>query len=208
MSDQTTLTNGQGTPAGSQQEAAPTAPNELTPAAGNTPDSQQAQEHMIPKSRFDEVNNELKQIKAEMDKARREQEKAQAAAMAEQGKYRELYETASGELETLRPYKDRYTAVLDQAKANNAKRIEAIPEARRTLVPAYDDPMQVQSWLDANEKHLTDKPAAPNLNGGAGNRTPGQEPSISASQIREQAARYGVNPDLLAQQYGVTLPKP
>jgi hypothetical protein len=95
---------------------------------------------------------------------------------------------------------------LEQATANNAKRIEAIPEARRSLVPTYDDPMQVQSWLDANEKFLLDRPSAPSLNGGAGNRTPGTEATITPEQIREQAARLGVDPRYMAQQYGVTLP--
>lgn len=198
MTEEQTLTTD--TPTADAQPDAQT-----TPAAVNTPDS--GADHMIPKARFDEVNKELKQIRAEMAKAQQEREKAEAAALAEQGKFKELYETVNGELQTIRPYKERYESMIEQVKANNAKRIEAIAEDRRTLIPAYDDPLQVQSWLDANEKHLNTKAAAPDLNGGSSNRVPGNNPNApSLSELKEQAVRYGVDVKYLAESYGVSLP--
>ena len=199
MTDETLTTD---TPA----DAQPNAPT--TPAAVNTPDSSaQPQDHMIPKARFDEVNNELKKIKADMAKAQAASDKAAAAALAEQGKFKELYETASGELETLRPYKERVEQMIAQVQANNAKRIEAIPEDRRTLVPSFDDPLQVQDWLNVNEKHLIGKAPAPDLNGGSGNRTPNSNPNApSLAQIKEQAVRLGVDVKHLAASYGVSIP--
>lgn len=194
MTEETLTTD---TPEAAQPSAQP-------PAAVNTPDS--GAEPMIPKSRFDEVNKKLKQIETDMAKAQKEREQAEAAALAEQGKFKELYETVNGELQTIRPYKERYESMIEQVKANNVKRIESYPEDRRSLVPDFDDPLKLQDWLNTNEKHLAKVPA-PDLNGGSANRTQASNPNApSLAQIKEQAVRYGVDVKHLAESYGVSIP--
>ena len=66
-------------------------------------------EHMIPKSRFDEVNQKFKDLQAKLEeftneksKADTERQKAEKKAKEEQGKYEELYKTTSDELPSLR----------------------------------------------------------------------------------------------------------
>ena len=55
-------------------------------------------EHMIPKSRFDEVNQKFKDLQAKLDEFTNEKSKAEKKAKEEQGKYEELYKTANEEL--------------------------------------------------------------------------------------------------------------
>lgn len=74
-----------------QQPAAEPAPS------AETKNPEKAQEHMIPKSRLDEVLQERKDLAdrlAELEKARRDEEEAQKA---KQGEFKELWEKAQNE---------------------------------------------------------------------------------------------------------------
>ncbi len=111
-------------------------------------------EHMIPKSRFDEVNNALR---AELDaKAKREQAERAAAdkAAAERGEWErlaseraarvvELEQTSTIAAERIAAYEGVLTA---QIKA----RVKALPEAARSKLPE-SDPLSQLNWLDAVE---------------------------------------------------------
>jgi ATPase subunit of ABC transporter with duplicated ATPase domains len=143
---------------------------------------------------------EYEQQQAEMTTA---QKAAKEKELAEQQKWQTLAEQRAQELEALTPYKQRYEAMIENVAATNAKRIEAVPETMRTLIPEYEDPLKLAGWLDANADKLT-KPTAPNLDSGAGkqNRN-GATPSVTLQQAQELAAVYGVDPRLMAAQLGI-----
>ena len=145
-------------------------------------------------------------LRAELEAARKEaaryrtqlrqQEKAasdaEAKRMAEEGKYKDLYESIKPKAEAAAALQERLDAITAQTQAANARRIEAIPEDMRSLVPAYDDPLKVAEWLDANAAILS-KPAAPPLDGRAGGN--GGLPALDETAIKAQAVRLGLDPE-------------
>jgi len=125
-----------------------------------------AREHMIPQSRFNEVNETRKALEARLAKLEQEQKQADEQRLKEQEQWKELAEQRAAQLADLEPYKaqvDEMRAALD---ATVKARIERLPEDQRTLVPDYGDPRKTLAWLDANEEKLT-RPAAPDMDAGA-----------------------------------------
>jgi hypothetical protein len=145
----------------------------------------------------------LKEYEAQQAQMTIAQKEAQEKELAERQEWQKLAEQRAQEVATLTDYKARYEAMLEGVKVNNTKRIEAVPEAMRTLIPEYDDPLKLAGWLDANADKLT-KPAAPSLDSGAGkpNRN-GQQAGVTLQQAQELAAIYGVDSKYLAAQLGI-----
>lgn len=140
-------------------------PTESTPPAGA-----KSTEHMIPKSRFDDVNNKFKDLQAQLEQLQAAQLEKEKTELAEQNKFQELYEQAKQELDSLKSVKETATRYQEALHATNQSRIEQVPEDKRSLIPEYDDPVKLGAWLDNNLSLITDpgKPAPPKLDGGAG----------------------------------------
>src|SRR4051812_12559431 len=62
-------------------------------------------ETMIPKSRFDEVNQRAKNAETELEKLRGQMTEAEQARLAEQGQFQTLATAAQKEAELLKPFK-------------------------------------------------------------------------------------------------------
>jgi len=180
-----------------------TTPDQLaadTPAEAKNTDTA-ADEHMIPKSRFDEVNQQLKQLRAEQEKAQREREAAEQQRLEEQNEFKALYEkerqkreTAMAEMKALQLKSMRRSIAADVGLPNGlADRLQGETED------------EIKADAEALLKTLP-KPAAPNLDGGAGNTKRKTPDAPSWDEIKEQAARLNVNPRHMAVQYGVTPP--
>lgn len=155
-------------PSGEQPAPAPSAET-LNPG---TP-----QEHMIPKSRFDEINARMKKAEDALAEQQRAAEDAERARLAEQGKYQQLYEDATSKATTLETtLKERETALTRYQEAFQAmltKRLEAAPEHIRALLDKMDA-LDALTWLDENADKLAPaKPAPPNTNAREGTRTTG-----------------------------------
>ncbi len=147
---------------------------------------------------------EIKALRTEAAKYRKERQAAEtarataeAAALAEQGRYKELYEAALAKAQTADTLQERLDALIAQAQAANERRVAAIPEGMRSLVPDYDDPLKVAAWLDANSA-VFQKPQAPPLDGRAGGQPGG--PQLNEAAIRAQAVRLGLDPDVYFEQ--------
>lgn len=145
------------------------------------------------------------QLRAELDAARKEAasyrtklrqtEKqatdAEAKRLAEQGEYRTLYESVKAKADAADALQERLDAITAQAQAANERRIAAIPDAMKSLVPEYDDPLKLAAWLDANAAVFS-RPAPPPLDGRAGgNGTPAM---VTDEEVNEHAARWGIDP--------------
>ena len=135
---------------------------------------------------------EIKALRAEAAKYRKERETAvkaaeetQRATLAEQGKYKELYEAAQSRIAALEPMEARVTALTEATQAANERRIAAIPETMRTLVPEYDDPFKLAAWLDAN---------AATFAGQGGHPAPA---AVTEAEVLEFAQRMGVRPEFV-----------
>ena len=176
------------------------------PAPAATPEAQAADgQQMEPEqANSDHAPLTPEQWRAEAEAARKEagkyrtqlraQEKATADAeakrLAEQGEYRTLYESVKAKADAADALQERLDALMTQAQAANERRINAIPEQMRTLVPEYDDPLKLAAWLDANAAVFS-RPAPPPLDGRAGgNGTPA---TATEEEVREYAARWGLD---------------
>jgi multidrug efflux pump subunit AcrA (membrane-fusion protein) len=116
---------------------------------------------------------------------------AEAKRLAEQGEYRTLYESVKAKADAADALQERLDAITAQAQAANERRIAAIPEHMRSLVPEYDDALKLAAWLDANAAVFS-RPAPPPLDGRAGgNGTPA---IVTEDEVNEYAARWGIDP--------------
>lgn len=137
-------------------------------------------------------------------KAKKESEArvaAEAAALTEQGKYKELWEKAAPELEALRKAAERATALETKIQATNDARILRIPQQWHSAIPKGYSPEQLSEWLDTNEQLFAKKPA-PNLDGGAGNDGSGssaQLPKLTDLE-KELAKLAGITPEAYAKR--------
>ena len=178
------------------------------PAPAATPEAQAADgQQMEPEqANSDHAPLTPEQWRAEAEAARKEagkyrtqlraQEKATADAeakrLAEQGEYRTLYESVKAKADAADALQERLDALMTQAQAANERRINAIPEHMRTLVPEYDDPLKLAAWLDANAAVFS-RPAPPPMDGRAGGN--GGGPLLEEAAIKSQAIRLGLDPE-------------
>ena len=179
-----------------------------TPAPAATPEAQAADgiqtELEQPNSEHAPLSPE--QLRAELESARKEAAKyrtelrqtqrakteAETAAMAEQGKYKELYQSVKAKADAADALQERLDAITAQAQAANERRIAAIPDTMRSLVPEYDDPLKLAAWLDANAAVFS-RPAPPPMDGRAGgNGTPA---TVTDAEVLDFANRMGVRPE-------------
>ena len=182
--------------------------SDTTPAPAATPEAQAADgQQMEPEQTNSEHAQALspEQLRAELDAARKEAasyrtklrqtEKqatdAEAKRLAEQGEYRTLYESVKAKADAADALQERLDAITAQAQAANERRVAAIPDAMKSLVPEYDDPLKLAAWLDANAAVFS-RPTPPPLDGRAGgNGTPAM---VTDDEVNEYAARWGLNP--------------
>lgn len=168
------------TPAqGEQSQAASSAATQNTEA--------QPSEHMIPKSRFDEVNNELKRLKAEAATKQQQEQEAEQARLKEQQKWQQLAEQHERQLTELKPQLEAATQQAERYKAAVEAQVKAqlanVPEHLHGLL-AKLDPVEQLEWLAANADKLKPAvrgiPPTPRPDGG-----PGQD--MATLQAQQQA---------------------
>lgn len=121
--------------------------------------------------------------------------RAEETKLAEQQKWQELAELRAKEVDALKPERERREVLEGFVRDTVAKRIEALPEAYRTLVPEYDDPVKTLAWLDANAGKLI-TPRPPTLD--AGVRGDSSQTLPKLTEVEQQLARMAGMTD---QQY-------
>lgn len=175
-----TMYEADGANAGNQTPEPPVAPPVAPP---NVPP---INENMIPKERFDQVNNGYKEVKAQLDALLADKALADKTALETQGKFEELYNATKAEADT---YKNDYTKTTERATALEAvinelleTRITEVPEEFRDLVPANLAPEAKLAWINnAVAKGLFGKkePQVDKPIGGNTNPKPNAKPDIS-----------------------------
>jgi len=192
-------------PTGEQPASTPTIPATPAPSSDATLTTDKTQEADKPKpepqesvsySRFVEVNNARKKAEDELNRIKQEQEKADKKRKQDEGKWQELYENQSKELDEYKPFKERYEKLETLLKAVNEKRIADIPESMRSLVPTQLDPVGQFEWLSSNA-HVLTVPKAPNLDPGARGDAPKIDVKLTPEEM-EYAKTFGLTPEQYA----------
>ena len=143
------------------------------------------------RAELEAARKEAARYRTQLRQQERAAQEAEAKRLAEQGEYKALYEAARAKAEAADALQERLDAITAQAQAANERRVKAIPEHMRSLVPAYDDPLKVAEWLDANAAILS-KPAAPPLDGRAGGTSVA---TVTDEDVNEFATRMGIRPE-------------
>ncbi len=146
-------------------------------------------------TRLKKANAEAARYRNELRTYQTETEKQNQKDLAEQGRWKDLYEQAKPTLESASQMKDRLALLEGAIVQRNEARVQAIPEDLRDMVPEYADPVQLEQWLDKNASRLT-RSAAPNLDAGKrGDR--GANITLTAAQL-DAAKKAGLTPEQYA----------
>jgi hypothetical protein len=164
-------------------------------------------ENMIPQSRFNKVNEERKALAERLEaleKAQTERDestrKQRETELAEQNQYKQLYEAAKAENESLKSLQGEVKRYRDAFESTLQTRLESIPEERRDLIPDLD-PIAKLAWLDKAMPVLVApvKPNAPRLDGGSGSAGSTGNPvgnlNTTQQQLIEMARQSGYSVD-------------
>ncbi|MDF9638797.1 hypothetical protein [Bacillus cereus] len=157
---------------------------EATKTEGGEATSTQNQ-HMIPKTRFDEVNTELKDLKAQLEsftKAKAKDEKVKAEKL---GEFEQLYRTAEGQVADLtnqhKSASERVTALEGILGGMLETKMSAIPEEFHELIPEGMSLEAKLSWLDKAQAKGMFKKADDVVIGEATSRK--AEPKVDVKQM-------------------------
>ena len=150
---------------------------------------------MFPADYVQQLRQEAASYRTKLREIEEANKRANDERLAAEAQWQELAEQRAREIAELRPYQERYTAMLEALKAGNEKRLEQIPDGMRSLVPPIDDPATLGQWLDANWTILTGKPLAPTMNGGAGAPAPRTSTVVLTDAELAMAVKMGITPE-------------
>jgi hypothetical protein len=134
----------------------PSATTEATPpaAAQNTESTgQQSTEHLIPKSRFDEVNSRARAAEAELERIKTEREKTEREQAEKNGEWQKLAEKHTAELSEVKPKLKAAEDNLERVTTALEKHVKAlrkdVPEHIAGLLDRLD-PVDQLDWITKN----------------------------------------------------------
>ncbi|UKL30005.1 hypothetical protein [Bacillus phage PK2] len=157
-------------------------------------DGSQKQEHMIPKTRFDEVNNKLKEFQEKFDAMNKQKEQEELEAKKKKGEFENLYNDAQTELENTKNQFKETSQRVEQLEGIIQTlvdaELEAVPEEMRDLVPENFTPEQKLSWItNAKKKGLfgatQNSKEEQELGGATNNHTQTQQTDVSKMSVTQ-----------------------
>jgi hypothetical protein len=141
---------------------------------------------------WQEEIRKLRQENADRRKRATELESQETERLKKAGEYKTLAEQRELEVQQLTGYKTQAEAYEKLILDENAKRIAAMPETLRVVVPKGLTPLTLKEWLDASLPLLT-RPKPPELNAGAGG-SGSADMTLSESEL-VAAKRMGMTPE-------------
>lgn len=165
------------------------------PGKQDPPADTKQNEHMIPKSRFDEINNNYKAVKDQLDELVKEKEAADRKAKEQQGEYQSLYEQANQQLETFKSdfesAKSRTEALEGVMTSMLNTKMESISEEFHDLIPDNLSPEQKLDWISKAEAKGLFKDKSQDPVGGATNPSGGKPDFDNMSTTQLLKFGYG-----------------
>ncbi len=123
--------------------------------------------------------------------------------LEEQGNFKSLYEQQKAEMKAREAEIEKHSVYKQAFESVLKRRVEAVPEANRSLIPDYDDPIKTSEWLDANWDRISNR-KFPNLDPGAGSSSTASGGNGSAAispEAQEVARRLKISPEKAAQLF-------
>lgn len=148
--------------------------------------------------------DEMKRTSTSLSQRLSDIENANKKRLEEEGNWAELARQRAAELEAMKPYQERAKTLEDVIRQSNEARLARVPENMRSIVPTDYAPEKLQSWLNANERLLMQKPA-PNFDAGVGGAS-GSTGDVQVTDEDRQAAEiarsqgYNVKPEDIARR--------
>lgn len=119
-------------------------------------DDSSKNEHMIPKSRFDEINNQYKQLKEQLDEINKQKEQQELEDKKKKGEFEELYQTTQQELENTKTEYQKTSERVEQLEGIIQTlvdaELEAVPEELQDLIPENYTPEEKLNWITQAKK--------------------------------------------------------
>lgn len=135
---------GAGTDGGDHTPVTPEAPTGTTPEA--------PKDIMIPKTRFDEVNQNYRSVKDQLDQFLAAQKQAEEDSAKQRGEYEQLYNTAQQEVGTYKEQAEKHTARVQELEGILGVMLDSklaeIPKEMHDLIPENLSPEQKLAWID------------------------------------------------------------
>lgn len=159
------------------------------------PATQGAQsEHMIPKSRLDEVLESNRKLAERLEAVEKERAEQLEKQLQEQGKYKELAEQRAQEVANLQPKAKLVDEYEETLKSVLAAEVATLPEEYQDVVPEGLSTKSKIDWLAKNKsKFMKAEP----FDIGAGKR--GVQKSDKSEQLTAEELEYcksfGVSPE-------------
>jgi len=151
-------------------------------------------EHMIPKSRFDEINQKLSDAMKRAEALEKAAQEAETKRLKESEDFKALYEKAEAELSTLKPQAEKLGAYEKTLKETLDAQIAAIPEDKRSLIPE-ELPIDAQlKWISRNRELLSKSQPMSVGAGIRGGGESGRRADLSIEEL-EMARAFGVSPE-------------
>jgi hypothetical protein len=123
-----------------------------TDSGNNTGTPEMPKDIMIPKSRFDEVNQNYKSVKEQLDQFVKAQKKSEDDAAKQRGEFEQLYNTAQQEAGTFKEVSEKTTARVQELEGILGVMLESkladIPKELHDLIPDNLSPEQKLAWID------------------------------------------------------------
>lgn len=158
-----------------------------------------SQEHMIPKSRLDEVLETNRKLKEALEKSEQDRKDRETAALQEQGKWKEIAEQREKELKDAQQKATQVDTYEKALSRTLDAQLAEIPEDLRKLVPSALSTTQKLEWLSENKAILL-KPNAFDIGAGAGSGGTQNRPrkKVELTEAQQTIAR---NFGLTAEEY-------
>jgi len=130
----------------------PSEPEPSNPTIKDEPTNEpQQKDIMIPKTRFDEVNNKYKTAQDELNKILKQQEQDELDKQKQQGEFEKLYNKATEDLQIYKGDYEKTSSRVEELEGIitsmlNSK-LESIPEEFHDLIPENLSPEAKLDWI-------------------------------------------------------------
>jgi type IV secretory pathway VirB10-like protein len=150
-------------------------------------------EHMIPKSRLDEVLALNKTFADRLAALEQERKDEVEKRLAEQNQWKELAEKRGAELTEAQGKAAKVAEYEKTLESLLEKQVGEIPEEKRALIPTYGTTQQRLEWIAANRAILT-APKPFDIGAGKQGGAEGKKIELTAEEL-EVARKFGMTPE-------------